>query len=75
MVPVAAIADRSGTPVVSVVREAKSYEIAVKLGAQTQEYVQIIEGISPEDWVVTEGGYGLPDGCPVEILTQSTKSR
>jgi len=75
VVPVAAIADRSGTPVVSVVREAKSYEVAVKLGAQTQEYAQIIEGIAPEDWVVTEGGYGLPDGCPVEILTQSTKSR
>ena len=75
VVPVAAIADRSGTPVVSVVREAKSYEVAVKLGAQTQEYVQIIEGIAPDDWVVTEGGYGLPDGCPVEILTQSTKNR
>jgi len=72
VVPVAAVADRSGTPVVSVVREAKSYEVAVKLGAQTQEHVQIVEGVAPEDWVVTEGGYGLPDGCPVEILAQGT---
>jgi multidrug efflux pump subunit AcrA (membrane-fusion protein) len=75
VVPVAAIADRSGTPVVSVVREAKSYEVAVKLGTQTQEYVQIVEGIAPGEWVITEGGYGLPEGCPVEVLPEGTPSR
>jgi RND family efflux transporter MFP subunit len=65
VVPVAAVADRSGTPVVSVVREGKGFEIEVKLGVQTQDKTQVIDGLTPEDTVITEGGYGLPEGCPV----------
>jgi HlyD family secretion protein len=68
VIPVAAVADRSGTPVVSVVRDGKSFEVEVKLGAQTQQQVQVLEGLVPGDTVVTEGGYGLPEGCPVLVL-------
>lgn len=67
VVPVTAIADRSGTPVVSVVRDGKSFEIEVKLGVQAREKTQIIEGVGAGDTVITEGGYGLPDGCPVKV--------
>ena len=45
VVPAAAIADRAGTPVVSVVRDGKGFEIEVKLGVQTQEKTQVIEGL------------------------------
>jgi len=68
VVPVAAIADRSGTPVISVVREGKGFEVAVKLGVQTQDAAQVIEGLAPGDTVVVEGGYGLPEGCPVRLM-------
>jgi RND family efflux transporter MFP subunit len=74
VVPVAAIADRSGTPVVSVVRDGKGFEIEVKLGVQTQEKTQIIEGLAVGDTVITEGGYGLPDGCPVSLLQDGDKA-
>jgi len=68
VVPAAAIADRAGTPVVTVVRDGKGFEVEVKLGAQTQEKTQVIEGLAPGDTVVTEGGYGLPEGCPVCLV-------
>jgi HlyD family secretion protein len=69
-VPVAAVADHAGTPVVTVVRDNKAHEIEVKLGLQTRERVQVTEGLSAGDWVITEGGYGLPEDCPVQVATE-----
>jgi multidrug efflux pump subunit AcrA (membrane-fusion protein) len=69
-VPVAAVADHAGTSVVTVVRDGKAHEIEVKLGLKTEDQVQIVRGLSPGDWVITEGGYGLPDNCPVRVTTE-----
>lgn len=65
VIPVAAVADHSGTPVVTVIRDGKAYEQVVELGAETDQWVQITHGLSAGDVVATAGGYGLPDGCPV----------
>lgn len=73
-VPVAAIADRDGTPVVTVVRQEKAHEVEVRLGGRTNELVQITEGLLAGDFVAVEGGYGLPDGSPCRILLESTPS-
>jgi len=70
VVPTSAVADREGTSVLHVVREDKAYEVQVGIGSGTREYVQIIDGLSPDDVVITEGGYGLPEGCPVETTSQ-----
>ncbi|MDO8628919.1 MAG: efflux RND transporter periplasmic adaptor subunit [Phycisphaerales bacterium] len=70
-VPVAAIADRDGTSVVTVVRDGKAHETEVRLGTRTGELVQIISGLSPGDLVTVEGGYGLPDGCPCTVVLDS----
>ena len=67
-VPAAVIADRAGSPVVTVARDGKAHEIEVVLGARTHDFVEITQGLSAGDWVVTEGGYGLPEDCPVKIL-------
>jgi len=67
-VPVAAIADHSGVPVVTVVRDGLAYEVEVETGAETDDLVQILKGILPGDVVATAGGYGLPDGCPVQVV-------
>jgi multidrug efflux pump subunit AcrA (membrane-fusion protein) len=74
VVPVAAIADRDGVPVLTVVRDGKAYEIEVKLGERTRDLVEITEGLAAGDLVVTEGGYGLPAGCPVEIVPETAPS-
>ena len=67
-VPVAAVADHSGTPVVTVIREGKAFETEVELGAETHQLIQVAKGLSSGDLVATAGGYGLPDGCPVRIV-------
>ncbi len=69
-VPVAAVADRAGTPVVTIVRDNKAHEIDVTVGVQTLERVQVIMGLAAGDWVITEGGYGLPEDCPVEVVSE-----
>jgi HlyD family secretion protein len=71
-VPVAAIADRDGTPVVTVVRDEKAHELEVHVGAITNKLVQILNGVSPGDLVAVEGGYGLPDGCPCKVLSETS---
>jgi HlyD family secretion protein len=79
-VPAAAVADHSGTPVVTIVREGKAYEIPVSLGIKTPEWIEVVSGLNEGDVVVTEGGYGLPEGCPVTLTKaagsdQTKKSR
>ncbi|MGN6545737.1 MAG: efflux RND transporter periplasmic adaptor subunit [Aureliella sp.] len=71
-VPVQAIADRSGAPVVTVIREGKAHEIEVETGTETAEFVQVLNGLHAGDVVATKGGYGLPDGCPVKIVAGQT---
>lgn len=66
-VPRAAVGDHSGTPVVTVIRDGKAHEVEVETGVETRERVEILKGLSPGDTVATAGGYGLPDGCPVQI--------
>ncbi|MFQ5424858.1 MAG: efflux RND transporter periplasmic adaptor subunit [Phycisphaerae bacterium] len=71
VIPVAAVADRDGTPVVTVLRNNKAYERPIQLGVIAEDQVQVIDGLEEGDLIATEGGYGLPEGCPVTILTGS----
>jgi multidrug efflux pump subunit AcrA (membrane-fusion protein) len=75
VIPPSAVADRDGATVVTVVRDGKAYEVAVKLGTLTRDAVQVLEGINPKDVVVTSGGYGLPDGCPVKVVSDAIARR
>jgi len=74
-VPVAAVADRAGTPVVTVIRDGKAREVEVAVGIRTPEQVEITRGLSPGDWVVTEGGYGLPENCPVRVVADTPTTK
>ena len=67
VVPVAAVADHNGAAVVTVIREGKAYETEVEVGIRTPEVVQILGGLTAGEIVAAEGGYGLPDGCPVKV--------
>jgi HlyD family secretion protein len=67
-VPVAAIADDSGVPIVTVIRDGKAYAAKVVLGQEAEGSVQVREGLSAGDLVVVAGGYGLPEGCPVRVV-------
>lgn len=66
-VPPAAVADSNGETVVTVIEEGKAHQRRVQLGTQTQDQVQIKQGLAPGDVVVTAGGYALPEGRPVVL--------
>lgn len=66
-IPLAAVADNAGTPVVTVIRDGKAYESEVELGAEAGDSVQVLHGLAPGDVVATAGGYGLPAGTLVEV--------
>ena len=70
-VPPAAVGDHAGTPVVTVIRDGKAHEVEVETGVETRELIEIVKGLSPGNTVATVGGYGLPDGCPVEITAET----
>ncbi len=67
-VPVSAIGDHAGTPVVTLIQDGKTQETVIELGAETREFFQVTSGLSEGDIVATSGGYGLPDGCPIQIV-------
>jgi RND family efflux transporter MFP subunit len=57
-IPISAVYDDNGIPVVYVQVEGETFERRVlKVGITDREYVQVIEGIEPGERVVTEGGY------------------
>ncbi|MCL4219673.1 MAG: efflux RND transporter periplasmic adaptor subunit, partial [Candidatus Hydrogenedentes bacterium] len=72
VVPYAALSDHDGTPVVTVVRDGKAYEVEVTPGVRAEDKLQILQGVSADDVVVTRGGYGLPEGYPVTSTGDET---
>lgn len=56
-----------GTNVLVVKAESTAKKRAVKIGIRTPDTVQILDGVTPSDTVITEGGYGLDDGTKVKI--------
>lgn len=56
---------------IAVIREGRAYETKVELGAKTHDFLQVVKGLSENDTVATSGGYGLPEGCPVEIVADT----
>jgi len=67
--PAAAIlpADDGSTTVLVVGADGAAHKRAVQVGMRTTERVQIVNGVTPSDMVVTEGGYGLDDGTKVTV--------
>ncbi len=74
-VPLAAVGDHSGTSVVTVIRDGNAHEAEVETGVETRERVEILKGLSAGDIVATVGGYGLPDGCPVQVEAGSQTAK
>ena len=60
-------ADDGSTNVVLVQPDGTTKKQPVKVGIRTADAVQILNGVSVRDNVVTEGGYGLDNGTKVTI--------
>ncbi len=68
-VPAGAIvpADDGSTNIVIVQADGTTKKQAVKVGIRTADVVQIVSGLSSEDTVVIQGGYGLDNGTKVTV--------
>lgn len=66
-VPLAAIAGQSEAPAVWVVKDGKAALISVKTGEYGKDAVEITEGLSEGDRVITAGGQKLHEGEEVRI--------
>jgi RND family efflux transporter MFP subunit len=58
---------RNNKPVVFVVEEEKAVARDVRIGIETKEKVEIIEGLNSDDTIIVEGHETLRDGTPVRI--------
>jgi len=59
--------DESGEPHVYKVTGEEAQAIAVRVGVQTAEKAEILEGVQEGDTVVVTGGYGLPEKSKVHV--------
>lgn len=77
VVPVSAVtldASNSDEGAVMVVdKDSIAHETKVKVGIKQDDKIQILEGLSGGETVITEGNYALPDGTKIEIAKDEAK--
>ena len=59
----------------TVIRDGKAEETGVTLGKEAEGNVQVVSGLAQGDLVAVKGGYGLPDGYPVEIVSKDDSTK
>lgn len=59
--------DESGEPHVYKLNGDEADSVAVKVGVQTKDRAEILEGVSEGDTIVLAGGYGLPEKAKVHV--------
>jgi membrane fusion protein (multidrug efflux system) len=60
--------DETGEPHLYKVEGENAESVAVKLGVQTREKVEILSGANEGDAVILTGGYGLPEKSKVKVV-------
>src|SRR5215472_994425 len=68
-------ADDGSTNVLVVGPDGTAKKRPVKIGLRTSEKAQILDGVSPTDLVITEGGYGLDEGSKVKVGGSETDDK
>jgi RND family efflux transporter MFP subunit len=67
-IPTEALIRDEGRSVVWIIQDGKAYKRVVKEGSFSNGFVWILEGLNPEDTVITEGSGGLIEGKPATIV-------
>jgi membrane fusion protein (multidrug efflux system) len=72
-VPEQAIYPRGDGQYVYKIVEGKAKEIRVTIGTRRDGRVEIVEGLTPEDTVVTAGHQKIRDGAAVSVISAATQ--
>lgn len=67
-IPLEAVVEEGGENFVFVFQNNKAVKRKVKLGLRSKKDVEILQGVSKNEDVITFGLYGLKDGSPVEKI-------
>jgi RND family efflux transporter MFP subunit len=52
-------------PSLEIVEQGKAKQVTVRTGYDDGQRVEIADGLHPDDQVIVQGGYAVPDGTPV----------
>jgi membrane fusion protein (multidrug efflux system) len=74
VVPESAIIPRAGENYVYRIADGKALEVRVRLGERSNAEVEILEGISGGDTIVTAGQHKLRNGADVDIVANHPDS-
>ena len=66
--------DSGGKMVMIIAADGTAHKKNITVGIQTAENVQVLNGLSESDVVITTGGYGLDEGTKVKIEAAKTDS-
>ncbi|MGE5399175.1 MAG: efflux RND transporter periplasmic adaptor subunit [Ignavibacteriales bacterium] len=69
VIPREAVVYSEKGPQVYVISQGKAYIRSVKLGLQNDKYIEVIEGLKPDEVVARVGMNNLKDGVPVVVST------
>lgn len=67
-VPEAALMPRGDKQLVTVIADDKAAQREVRIGMRTPGWVEILDGVTTGEQVVTRGAQGLADGSPVQVV-------
>ncbi len=67
MIPRTAVVSYVGLTKVFVVQDGRAVERPVKLGTQSEGWVEVLEGVQPGEFVVVDQASRLRDGQPVDV--------
>lgn len=73
LLPKDALVSEDAEQSVFVIKEGKASKVAVSTGFINSHYIEVLQGISDGDQVVTTGQATLKDGAKVEIVTTAAK--
>ena len=74
-VPRQAVFQEQGGPVVFAVEGGTAYLCPVSLGGESEGYVEVLEGLSPESQVAIQFPQGLMDGDAVDAVSMQAGRR
>jgi membrane fusion protein (multidrug efflux system) len=72
--PQAIYHDEAGDWRVFIVSQNNATAVPVKVGIQTKESVELLDGVKEGDTVILTGGYGLSDKAAVQVMSPVTPS-